>query len=101
MHYYDRPRRGMPVSKRKRRLIWRGYGGGLVTRISNKDGPQLPVVGEDLPCLAAREVVASRVEAVRALEFIDQRNTVVGSRSRFPCSDSDDSDVLLVGMYGL
>ena len=71
----------------------------MVARISDKDGPQFPVVGEDLPCLAAREVVASRVEAVRPLEFIDQRNTVVGSRSRFPCSDSDDSDddVLLVG----
>ena len=51
--------------------------GGLVARISDKDGLQFPVVGEDLPCLAAREVVASRVEAVRPLELIDQRNTVV------------------------
>ena len=44
-------------------------------------------------------MVASRIEVVRPLEFIDQRNTVVGSRSQFPCSDSDDSDddVLLVG----
>ena len=40
-----------------------------------------------------------RVEAVRPLEFIDQRNMVVRICSRFPCSDSDvsDDDVLLVG----
>ena len=71
----------------------------MVARISDEDGPQFPVVGEDLPCLAARDVVASRVEAVWPLEFIDQRNRVVGNSSRLPCSDSDDSDddVLLVG----
>ena len=43
------------------------------------------------------DVVASRVEAVRPQEFIDQRNRVVGNSSRLPCSDSDDLDVLLVG----
>ena len=71
----------------------------MVARISDEDGPQFPVVGEDLPCLAARDVVASRVEAVRPLEFIDQWNRVVENNSRLPCSDSDnsDDDVLLVG----
>ena len=72
----------------------------MVARISDEDGPQFPVVGEDLPCLAAWDVVASRVEAVRPLEFIDQRNRVVGNSFRLPCSDSDDSDddVVLVGV---
>ena len=44
-------------------------------------------------------VVASRVEAVRPLEFIYQQNRVDGNSSRLPCSDSDDSDddILLVG----
>ena len=71
----DHPRRGLPVSKRKTST---DPGRGLVAWISNEDGPPFPVVGEDLPCLAAQEVVASRVEAVRPLEFIDQRNRVVG-----------------------
>ena len=71
----------------------------MVARISIEDGLQFPVVGEDLPYLAARDVVASRVKAVRSLEFIDLRNGVVGNSSRLPCSDSNDSDddVLLVG----
>ena len=71
----------------------------MVAQISDEYEPQFPVVGEDLPCPAARDVVASRVGAVRPLEFIDQRNRVVGNSSRLPCSDLNDSDddVLLVG----
>ena len=45
-------------SSGKRRLI---RGRGLVARISDDNEPQFPVVGEDLPCPAARDVVASRV----------------------------------------
>ena len=60
----------------KRRLI---RGGGLVARISDVYEPQFPVVGEDLPCPAARDVVASRVGAVQPLEIIDQRNRVDGN----------------------
>ena len=44
-------------------------------------------------------MVASRAEAVRPLEFLDQQNRVVGNSFCVPCSDSDDSDddVLLMG----
>ena len=68
----------------------------MVARISDEYEPQFPVVGEDLP---ARDVVASRVGAVRPLETINQRNRVVGNSFRLPCSDSDESDddVLSVG----
>ena len=71
----------------------------MVARISDEYEPQFPVVGEDLPCPAARDVVASRVGAVRPLETIDQQNRVVGNSFRLPCSDSDESDdnVLSVG----
>ena len=88
--YYDRPASG------KRRLI---RGGGLVTWISDECEPQFPVVGEDLPFPATRDVVASRVGAVRPLETIDQQNREVGNSFRLPCSDSDnsDEDVLSVG----
>ena len=70
----------------------------MVARISDEYEPQFPV-GEDLPCPAARGVVASRVGAVRRLDTINQWNRVVGNSFRLPCSDSDDSDddVLSVG----
>ena len=72
---------------------------GLVARISNDYEPQFPVVGEDVPWPAARDVVASQVGAVRPLETVDQRALAVGEGFRLPCSDSDDSDddVLSVG----
>ena len=44
-------------------------GGGLVTRISDDYEPQFPVVGDGLP--AARDVVSSRVGAVRPLETVN------------------------------
>ena len=72
----------------------------MVARISDDYEPQFPVVvGEDLPCPAARDVVASRVGAVWPLETVNQRSRVVGNSFRLPCSDSDDSDdeVLSVG----
>ena len=71
----------------------------MVARISDDYEPQFPVVGEDLPCPAARDVVSSRVGAVRPLETVNQRSRVVGNSFRLPCSDSDDSDddVLSVG----
>ena len=47
--------------------------------ISDEYEPQFPVVGEDLPCRADRDVVASRVGSVRPLETVDQRNRVVGN----------------------
>ena len=83
----------------KRPLI---RGGGLVARISDDYEPQFPVVGEDHPWPAAREVVTSQVGAVRPLETVDQR-ILVGDDFRLPCSDSDDSDddVLSVGPFGL
>ena len=84
------PPKATPIPSDRELLIQR-RGGGLVARIS--DEPQFPVVGEDLPCPAARDVVASRVGAV------NQRSGVVGNSFRLPCSDSDDSDddVLSVG----
>ena len=71
----------------------------MVARISDEYEPQFPVVGEDLPCPAAQDGVASRVGAVWPLETIDQWNRVVGNSFRLPRSDSDDSDndVLSVG----
>ena len=64
----------------------------MVARISDDYEPQFPVVGEDLPCPAARDVVASRVGAVQPLETVNQWSRVVGNSFRLPCSDSDDSD---------
>ena len=70
------PEGGCLSASGKRRLI---RGGGLVARISDEYEPQFPVVGEDLPCPAARDVVAYRVGAVWPLETINQRNRVVGN----------------------
>ena len=50
----------------------------MVARISDDYEPQFPVVGEDLPWPAARDVVASQVGAVRPLETVDQRIWQVG-----------------------
>ena len=71
----------------------------MVARISDDYEPQFPVVGEDLPWPAARDVVASQVGAVRPLETVDQRIMAVGDGFRLPSSDLDDSDddVLSVG----
>ena len=98
--YYDRPRGGLTVSKRETST---DPGRGLVARISDDYEPQFPVAGEDLPCPAARDVVDSRVGAVRSLETVNQRSRVVGNSFRLSCSDSDDSDddVLSVGLNGL
>ena len=69
----------------KRRLI---RGEGLVAGISNYCGPQLPVVGEDIPGPA----VSNCLEVVRSLRMVDQRTPVVGCGVQSPCSDSDESD---------
>ena len=61
------PEGGQLPSSGKRRLI---RGGGLVTRISDNYEPQFPVVSKDLPCPAARDVVASGVGAVQPLETV-------------------------------
>ena len=80
----------------KRRLI---RGGGLVTRISNINGPQIPVVSDDIPCPTAQDVVVSRVEAVRPLETVAPLSGVIRNDVRLLCSDSEvsDDDVLSVG----
>ena len=91
--YYHRAQRASLPAAGKRQLI---RGGGLVTRISNDYEPQLPVVAEDVPWPAARDVVASQVGAVRPLEKVDQRTLSVGDGFRLLCDDSDD-DVLSVG----
>ena len=62
------------TSSGKRRLI---RGGGLVTRISKIYEPQIPVVSDDIPCPAARDVVVSRVGVVRPMETSTQCPTVV------------------------
>ena len=71
----------------------------MFARISDDYEPQFPVVGEDLPWPAARDVVACQAGAVRPLETVDQRAMAVGDGFRLPFSDSDDSDddVLSVG----
>ena len=94
--YYDRTRGGLLASK------WETStdpGRGLVARITDDYELQFPVVGENLPWPAARDVVASQVGAVRPLETVDQRIMAVGDGFRLPCSNSDDSDddVLSVG----
>ena len=90
------PEGGHLSSSGKRRLI---RGGGLVTRISDNYEPQFPVVSKDLPCPAARDVVASRVEAVQPLETVTQRSRVIRNSFHLPCSDLEESDddVLSVG----
>ena len=72
----------------------------MVARISDDYGPQFPVVGNDVPYPAAREVVASRVGAVRPMETVTQQNRAVRNDFRLPCSDSEESDddVLSVGV---
>ena len=51
--------------------------------ISDNYEPQFPVVSEDLPCQAARDVVASRVGTVRPLESVIQRSRVIRNSFRF------------------
>ena len=90
------PEGGRPSSGGKRRLI---RGGGLVTRISNIYEPQIPVVGDDIPCPAARDVVVSHVRALRPLETVTPRSSADRKDIRLSCSDSEvsDDDVLSVG----
>ena len=90
---------GVQLSSSGKRRRPGGGGGGLVSRISNDNGPQFPVVCENLPCPAAREVVASRVGAVRPMESVTRRSRVIRNCFRLPCSNSEESDddVLSVG----
>ena len=69
----------------KRRLI---RGEGLVARISNDYGPQLPVVGKDIPGPA----VPCHVGTTRLLETVNNRTRSVVRAVRRPYSDSDESD---------
>ena len=62
-------------------------GEGSITWISNKDGPHIPVVGDDIPCPTFRDVVVSRVGAVRSLKTIAPLSGVLDD-VRQPCSDS-------------
>ena len=61
--------------------------------------PQIPVVSDDIPCPAARDVIVSRVGAVRPLETVTPRSGAVLKNARLSCSDSEasDDDVLSVG----
>ena len=61
--------------------------------------PQIPVVSDDIPCPAARDVIVSRVGAVRPLETVTPRSGAVRKDVRLLCSDSEvsDDDVLSVG----
>ena len=52
-------------------------GRGSITRISNNDGPQIPVVSDDIPCPTSRDVVVSRVGAVRPLKAVAPRSGAV------------------------
>ena len=83
------PEGGQLTSSGKRRLI---RGGGLVSRISDDYEPQFPVVSEDLPCPAARDVVGSCVGAIRPLESVTRWSRVIRNSVRLPYSDSEDSD---------
>ena len=87
---------GGHLSSSGKRLTDPGRG---VYRISNEHEPQFPVVHEDLPCPAARDVT-SRVEAVRPLGSGSRWSRVIRNSFQFPCSDSDESDddVLSVGV---
>ena len=93
--YVTAPEGGWPSSGGKRRLI---RGGGLVTRISNIDEPQIPVVSDDIPCPSARDVVVSRVGVARPLETVAPLGGAVLNDARQPYSDSEasDDDVLSV-----
>ena len=64
----------------------------MVSRISDDYEPQFPVVSEDLPCPAARDVVGSCVGAIRPLESVTRRSRVIRNSVRLPYSDSEDSD---------
>ena len=77
---------GAPEPADEKRQLIRGE--GLVARISNDYGPQLPAVGEDIPGPA----VPCHVGTARLLETVDWWTTVVGRDFRLPCSDSDNSD---------
>ena len=77
----------------------RGGGGGAITQISNNDGPQIPVISDNIPGPTARDVVVSCVGAVRPLETVAPLHGVVRDDVRHSCSDSEasDDDVLSVG----
>ena len=60
--YCDRPRGGLTVIKRETPT---DPGRRVVTRISDKYEPRFPVVCDDIPYPAVRDVVAARVGAVR------------------------------------
>ena len=93
----DRPRRWLTAIRREKRHLVRG--GGIVARISNINEPQIPVVSDDIPCPTARDVVVSRVGAVRPLETVAPLSGAVLNYVRLSCSDSEasDDDVLSVG----
>ena len=71
----------------------------MVTRISNIYEPQTPVVSDDIPCPAARDVVVCRVGAVRPIETATLWSVAVRKNIRLSYSDSEESDddVLSVG----
>ena len=81
------------MSGGKRHLI---RGGGSITRISNNDGPQIPV---DIPCLTSRDVNVSCVGAVQPRKTVAPLCGAVLNDVRLLCSDSEESDdyVLPVG----
>ena len=72
---------------------------GLVARIRNINEPQIPVVGDDMPCPTARDVVISLVGVVRPLETVAPLSGAVLNDFRQSCYDSEalDDDVLSVG----
>ena len=86
----DRPRRRLTDIKRETSS---DPGRGSITRISNNDGPQIPVVSDDIPC------PTSRVGAVRPLETVAPLSGAVLNDVRQSCSESEasDDDVLSVG----
>ena len=86
--FCDRLRRGLTVIERETS----DPGRGLVTRISNIYEPQIPVVSDDIPCPAARDVVVSRVGAVRPMETSTLQGVVVRKNVHLSCSDSQESD---------
>ena len=71
----------------------------MVTRISNIYEPPTPVVSDDIPCPAARDVIVSCVGALRPIETATLWSVAVRKNIRLSCSDSEESDddVLSVG----
>ena len=71
----------------------------MVTRISNIYEPQTPVVSDDIPCPVARDVIVSRVGAVRPIETATLLSVAVQKNIRLSWSDSEESDddVISVG----